>query len=583
MRAHGSRGHDGDSVQPVIRSNADLRRLEERPLADWDLPSSSYALLRDAAARFGNDCAIEFLPAVTEPFDTVVVSYRQLLAGVTRTANALAALGVGRDTAVGIVLPNFPETHFALWGAQTAGIACPINPLLEARQIAGIAADAGCRVLITLGPVPGQDIYEKCRQAAAELPDLEHLVIVDPLHAVTGGAAQLPPDTLPGDAHLFHELLAAAEAEDLRLSSGPTLEDIAACFHTGGTTGRPKLAVLTQGNEVASSFQMSLQFLVDGQQTLLAALPLFHANGAFVTGLSAFRTGSRLLLATPAGFRGEGVLPRFWNLVEHFGVNAVSAVPTILARLLEGVDRDSVPDCLRYVLCGAAPLAPALEQRWLEATGVPILEGYGLTEATCATHTRLLHGAAAPGTVGPVVPYCEALILDPACPDVSNSLAPGEVGLIAIRGPNVFRGYLREADNALCWLAPGLLNTGDLGYLDPEGCLYVTGRQKDLIIRGGHNIDPAEIEATLQGETDVIHVAAVGAPHAELGEVPVAFVELSAGSELDEAALLALIRERIGERAAIPQRVFLVDSMPLTAIGKIYKPDLRERAAAFEL
>jgi hypothetical protein len=295
-----------------------------------------------------------------------------------------------------------------------------------------------------------------------------------------------------------------------------------------------------------------------------------------------------VLLGTPQGWRGEGVIARFWEIVAQHRVNFFSGVPTVYAALLQQpVDGHDLRS-LEYGLCGAAPMPQELIRSVQARCGLKILEGYGLTEGTCVSTVNPPRGESRPGSIGLRVPLQEmkAVLLDEAGRHLRDC-GPGEVGLLLIRGPNVFRGYKVAAHNEGLWIqageGPPWLNTGDLGRCDADGYFYLTGRKKELIIRGGHNIDPAVIEEPLHQHPAVQLAAAIGRPDAHAGEVPVAYVQLRPGAQAQAAELLDFVRERIGERAAVPKAVRIVAEMPLTGVGKIFKPELKlretERAA----
>jgi fatty-acyl-CoA synthase len=286
-------------------------------------------------------------------------------------------------------------------------------------------------------------------------------------------------------------------------------------------------------------------------------------------------------MLTPQGYRGDGVLRHFWQLVERFRASTFSAVPTILATLAAQAPDGADIRTLRQVFCGAAPLPAEVARRFEDVTGVPVCEGYGLTETACLVTLNPASRARRAGTVGLRLPH-QDLAIWKIGPDgrATGACAPGETGVIGVRGPNVFPGYLRASDNDGIWLAPGWLNTGDLGWLDADGFLHLAGRAKDLIIRGGHNIDPAMIEDALLKHPAVALAAAVGQPDEHAGELPVAYVTLKPDADATPDSLLAAARALVPERAAVPVRIDVLDRMPLTPIGKVAKLDLRMRAAS---
>jgi fatty-acyl-CoA synthase len=360
--------------------------------------------------------------------------------------------------------------------------------------------------------------------------------------------------------------------------------DRSSYFCTGGTTGAPKIAMRSHANEVANAWSVG-QFLGDGisaGKTLFCGLPLFHVNGVLVTGLLPFSRGAHVIIGTPAGYRGEGVIQRFWELVEHHRINFFSGVPTVYAALMQQPTQGHDLSSLEYGLCGAAPMPVELMRAFQASTGLTILEGYGLTEGTCVSTCNPPLGERRTGSIGLRLPLqaMKAVVLD----DVGAYLrdcAVAEAGVLAISGPNVFAGYRNPDQDKGLWLdfndRRRWLNTGDLGRQDAEGYFYLTGRKKELIIRGGHNIDPASIEEPLHRHPDVQIAAAVGRPDIHAGELPVAYVQLKPGACVTENELLSFAREQITERAAMPKAIRLVAAMPLTGVGKIFKPELRQR------
>jgi fatty-acyl-CoA synthase len=249
-------------------------------------------------------------------------------------------------------------------------------------------------------------------------------------------------------------------------------------------------------------------------------------------------------------------------------------VPTVLSVLLdvpvEGTDISS----LRYAICGAAPLSVELFKRFEAHSGMKILEGYGLTEGTLVSSVNPLYGERKVGSIGFRIPYQEMKIF---LEDATGwrEAATDEIGCVCVKGPNVFSGYLEEEHNQGVWLEDGWFNTGDLGRQDADGTFWLTGRKKELIIRGGHNIDPLLIEDPLYQLPGVQVAAAVGRPDAHAGEVPLAYVQLQEGSDLTAEKILEHLKKEVGERAAIPKEVILLDEVPLTPVGKIFKPALR--------
>ncbi|WP_241777043.1 AMP-binding protein, partial [Acidovorax sp. Root275] len=297
--------------------------------------------------------------------------------------------------------------------------------------------------------------------------------------------------------------------------------------------------------------------------------------------LAALSAGVETIIPTTGLFRNRQVIANYWRLVEHYHCTYLSAVPTVLAALanvpLEGADIST----LRYCRTGAAILAPELAARFERLFGLHIHESLGMTEMA-GISTITPPGVHAPaGCVGWPLPYTQLRIvaLDAHGNASDQDMPPGEPGMVLFQSPNLFSGFLDAADTAKAFTPDGWLATGDLGFVDGEGRLHLSGRSKDLIIRSGHNIDPKVIEDALGAHPAVQLAAAVGAPDAYAGELPVAYATLVPGAEATEAELLAFTAERVDEAVARPRWVQVLGTMPVTNVGKIYKPDLRQRAA----
>ena len=408
------------------------------------------------------------------------VTYLELLRKVTQAANAFHALGVGSNDVVSYVLPNLLETHYTIWGGEAAGIVNAVNPLLDPDHIAHILNEVQTKVLVTVGPTLGAALWEKVDAVRSRVPSLRAVLVV-------GEDQPLAPGVLPFAAEL------ARQPGD-RLVSGRRIErhDIASCFHTGGTTGLPKVAQHTHLNELADGWSGAVMLGLSARDTLLCGLPLFHVNGVVVTGVVPFLVGAKVVLLGAEGYRSKTAIAHFWRNVERFRASFFSAVPTVYSSLL-GVPIDGADvSSLRYAICGAAPMPPELIRKFEDATGVKILEGYGLTEGTCVSAVNPRDGVRPVGSIGLRIPYqqMKAVVLDPdgRC---ARDCAVDEIGHLVIKGPNVFPGYKDENANRGIWIGDGWLNTGDLARQDADGRFWLTGRQKDLIIRGGHNLDPS--------------------------------------------------------------------------------------------
>jgi fatty-acyl-CoA synthase len=566
----------------LIAKVADVERIELKALTEQYQTENTYDLLRQAAAQHGEREALVFVPKGTADEPPFVYSYAALFRRVTQAANLFHRLGVGPRDVVAYVLPSLPQSHFTLWGGEAAGIACAINPLLEPTHIVEILRAAGAKVLVTLAPGPGGELWDKMATVIEQVPTLETVLQVSLVQFLVPGfvAPASAGKSHAGRTVLDFDAECAREPDD-RLVSGRVIRpgDIASYFHTGGTTGTPKIAQHTHANEVFMSWDLR-EFIGLGPGTVfLCGLPLFHVNGAIGTGPGAWCSGATVLLAGLQGYRTPGLIAGFWRLIERYRVNFFSAVPTVYASLLEVPVAGADVSSLRYAICGAAPMPPEVFRRFEQLTGLKILEGYGLTEATCATCVNPPAGERRIGSVGFAMPYqtVKAAIVGADGRRVRDC-EPEEIGVLLVSGPAVFPGYLREQDNAKLWAEEGWLNTGDLCRIDRDGYVWLTGRAKDLIIRGGHNIDPQLIEEVLATHPSVAIAAAIGQPDAYAGELPMAYVAARPGTTPSPEELVAFCRERIPERAAVPVRIVVLPSLPATAVGKIFKPELRWRA-----
>ena len=553
----------------------DIRAIESRPLEEWDLPSSTYELLVRSADRFGDVPALQLLSSGAAYDSPQTLSFRELLALVRRTANLFIVVGLRRGGVVSALLPNLPQTYATIWGAQAVGVINPINPLLAPEHVAHIVRSAGTEILVVPSPASSPDLWEKAVRVAREVPGLRALLVV-------GGA----PEEERGVGEVvvldYDRLVQAQPADRLMTEHRPEPHEIAAYFHTGGTTGTPKLAAHTHRNEVYMAWAIGVVCGLTNQDVLLSGLPLFHVNAMHVTGLAPLLVGASVVGLGPLGYRDQTVLQNFWKIVAHYRATTLSGVPTVFS-VLSSRPIDADISSLRFAVVGAAPLAPQVQRTFEARTGVPMCEAYGMTEGTCGS-TFTPRDARRPGSVGLRFPYQRVKAVrigDDGRP--VRDCAPGEVGVVMISGPNVFPGYVRQTPDGSVVDASGKVNdgwldTGDLGRIDGDGYLWLTGRAKDLIIRGGHNIDPAVIEDVLYAHPDVAEAAAVGRPDPRAGEVPIAYVALKRGATVTADGLRDYAAARVSEPPAAPKEICLLDELPMTAIGKVFKPALRRDA-----
>ena len=560
-----------------IRSLGDIHRLEAVPLHEALTVRSTYEIFRNAGVAFGSKTALTFLRSADPADAPVRWSYAELLAGIHQTANLLHTLGLEPEDAVAVLLPGCLEYHLALWGGEAAGIVQPLNPLLSDDKLAALMTVAGARVLIAYGSDEESGIWSKAMRLRGQVPSLTTVLRVAPHNEAASSATAALPEGVAD----FNALRAREPAD--RLTSGRDIApgDIAAYFHTGGTTGAPKLARHSHGAQVFTAWaSVKLQGLRDTDITI-NGYPLFHVAGVLPASLASLSAGVEVIIPTPALLRNKAVLANYWRLVEKYRPTSLSAVPTVLAALanvpLAGADISSI----HYCRTGAAVLAPELAARFKRLFGLHVHESLGMTEMA-GISTVTPPGVEGPaGCVGFRLPYSQLRIvaLDEHGDASNRDLAAGEQGMVLFKSPNLFSGFLDPADTARAFTADGWLATGDLGWLDAEGRLNLSGRSKDLIIRSGHNIDPKVIEDALGAHPAVQLCAAVGSPDAYAGELPVIFALLVPGATASEEELLAFTCARVDEAPARPRSVLIIESMPMTNVGKIYKPALRTLAA----
>ena len=550
-----------------IKNLADVENFEKIPIEQRFPYLNTYDILKHGAAINPEATALSFFLSGENYANPSQVIYRDLLAQITRTANLFHDLGVGPRDVITYLLPNLPQTHYILWGGEAAGIVNPINPMLEASTVSEICQAAGTKVLVALGEFEGSDIWEKVSIVRKDLPKLKAVI------RVMG-----PGDEKEG-IYGYDEVINDYNGD--KLDSGRVIDpdDIASMYHTGGTTGTPKLAPHTHFNEAVMTGMVASATELKTGETTLCGLPLFHVNGTTVTGSMPFSMGAHVVLLGVSGYRDPTVMQNFYKIVEHYKAVTFSSVPTVLSVLLDIPKGDADISSLRFAVCGAAPLSVELFKRFETHSGMKIIEGYGLTEGTCVSSVNPYYGERKVGSIGIRIPYHEMKIF---ITDNENRFVreaeTDEIGSVCIKGPNVFKGYLDETHNRGIWPKEDWFNTGDLGRQDKDGYFWLTGRKKELIIRGGHNIDPAAIEEPLYRLDGVQLAAAVGRPDPHAGEVPVAYVQLQEGAELTEEKILDYLKKEMGERAAIPKEVFIIEQIPLTPVGKIFKPSLRWEA-----
>ena len=538
---------------------------------DWAGVRNVFEAIWRIAVTHGDKAAITMLGADPEA-EPRKLTYTDFAEGVARTANAFRALGLQRGDVVAYMLPSLPETHFVLWGAATAASALPLNPLLKAEEIAALCRAGGAKVLVALGPLAGTEIWQKANQVKDMLVSIQALVQVGGERTSEGAGV-----------HLLADLL-RSQPRQLAFGDLPALDDVAAYFHTGGTTGAPKLVIHTHRNQLAGAFGGACAVAAGPDDVFVNGLPMFHVGGAIFCSLSMFVAGAEVVILSPAGFRNPQIVAKFWRIVERTRTTMVGGVPTALSAVAKIDPRGADLSRVRVNISGASMLSRSVAEQLEHITGKPVHELYGMTETGGVLCVDPVWRTRALGSAGYPIAFCEVRARRLEDGKASNQYCdPGEPGMLVVRGANVTPGYKDAAQSRNLFTTDGWLVTGDVGYVDDSGRVFITGRAKDLIIRSGHNIDPAMIEECLMRHPAVADAGAVGMPDSYAGEVPVAYVTLRPGVIATEDELVTFARAHIGEPPALPRKVFVLDQLPMTAVGKIFKPALRQHCAEHHL
>lgn len=547
-----------------------------------DVPKTLYQMLRQTKDKHGSNNAVSFQLQSGPKDKAETLSWNDLFARSCQAANLFRSLGIGETDVVALVLPNCTETVVATLGGAIAGIVNPINPLLEPEQIAAILRETNAKVVVTLKAFPKTDIAQKTYEAVRHAPCVNTVLEIDLNRYLTFPKNLIVPLIRPkvsGNHHAdtldFNKEL-GRQPSDLQFADS-TDDRVAAYFHTGGTTGMPKVAQHRYSGIVYNGW-LGGTLLYTPEDNVICPLPLFHVFACHVILMACIYSGAHVIFPTPAGYRGDGVFDNFWKLIERWKVTFIITVPTAISALMQRpVDADV--STVKTSFSGSAPLPLELFNRFETATGVSVVEGYGLTEATCLVSCNPVDGEKKVGSVGIRLPYTDTRIFKEVDGEPVEC-ATDEVGEICIANPGVWAGntYTEAAKNRNLYYHDKYLRTGDLGRIDADNYMWITGRAKDLIIRGGHNIDPAEIEDALLSHKDVAFAGAVGQPDAHSGEVVCAFVELVSGGTVAADELRKYCDVHVSERAARPKHIEILPELPKTAVGKVFKPDLRKRA-----
>ncbi|MCY4206773.1 MAG: acyl-CoA synthetase [Roseovarius sp.] len=552
----------------------------------WDereKPKTIYGMIKETARANPSGSAISY-QLLSGPKDKAeTLTWQEFHAGICQAANLFRRLGVKEGDVVAMVLPNCIETATAIFGGMIAGIAAPVNPLLEAGQIAAILRETGAKVVVTLMSFPKTDIAQKVSDALLDAPDVQTVLEIDLNRYLSPPKKWIVPLVRPKNPVGHKAKVLDYVEETSRQNSSLDFEDakgdrVGVCFHTGGTTGMPKVVQNRYSGLIYNGWLGENLLPITENETIMCPLPLFHTFAASIVMMLSFKAGLHVVFPTPAGYRGDGVFDNFWKLCERWKATFVMTVPTAVSQKMQRPVNADI-STVKNAFSGSAPMPLELFNRFGNSTGMTVIEGYGLTEVTGLVSCNPPTGEKKVGSVGFSMPYTDVRIYNET-PDGPVECAADEIGEICIASPGVYDGntYTDPDKNVNLFYFGKYLRTGDLGRIDADGYLWITGRIKDLIIRGGHNIDPAIVEDALMANDNVAVAAAIGQPDNHAGEVPCAYVELVEGSNASSEGLMEFCQGNIPERAAIPRHLEIMDELPKTAVGKVFKPDLRKMA-----
>ncbi|MCX7313364.1 MAG: acyl-CoA synthetase [Alphaproteobacteria bacterium] len=552
-----------------LRNLQDIEELERVPLEQRLLSWNANDWIMRGLDLAPSKVAIRYIEDGDPESPATIVTYRELKQKTIAAANLFHSLGVGPDDAVLYLMPTTPQLYTVMLGSIAAGVSCCTNWMLEPEHWAALIRSSRAKVVVALGPTPGYDIWDKLQSVAGELPTGVTILSVQG----TGGR-QLPESDL--------DLLAARQPKDaLTFSRKTTPDDVAAYVHSGGTTGAPKLVKLTHRGFSYKFWANTLVMAHTADEVIFADYPMFHVAGFFGRGIMAVADGMEIVIPSPIGARDKRFIENYWKFVEKFRITMLSGVPTTLAQLSKSPPAGQDLSSLRpYGVTGSTAFPAEVARQLQNICNVRMLASYGATEYTQNVAQPPRDGDPRYGSAGLRLPYTQIKIVEIGDGGhIKRECATDEIGLVVVKGPSVTPGYVDESYNAGILLPDGWFNSGDLGRLDADGFLWITGRAKDVIIRGGHNIDPTVIEETLLKHPEVMLAAAVSKPDAYAGELPIAYVQLvpNAKATADEVQAFALAHST--ERAAAPKEIILVEKMPLTDVGKPAKVQLRLDAA----
>jgi fatty-acyl-CoA synthase len=558
----------GRLARARIRGAADIRQIAAFAPADVLPGPTIYECIRSAASADPAKTAIVHLLSADPQTAPRTLSYAELIDAIERAASLFRESSGNERTSVGIILPMVPEALMAAWAASTAGIASPINPFLEPEHIVSLLNASRATVLVTGCAKHGRGAWDRMAQIVDRVPTLKRVLVVD-----------------SDDPAVDFATAVAARPRGLSFSPEREPHSESTYLPTGGTTAAPKLVRMTHRGQLLMAWLIGAHAGSALDDVIGHAMPNFHVGGANLLTLRSVLYGQTVVTLTTSGFRNVDIVRGFWDIVRQYRVTSLIATPATAAAILAQTDANSTGHGIRIFNCGGSTIPVDVLRGFHRRFGVWLREIWGMSEfhGMVSIHPDI-DAEPVVGSVGQAAPWHKIKVIEV---DTENRFirecAAGERGVLVASGAALAPGYVDERFNAEFFVT-GMpddarwANTGDLGAMDERGNVWIFGRAKDVIIRGGHNIDPKLIEDVLIRHPAVQIAAAIGQPDAAKGEMPIAYVQLKPGATTSVEELLALCREQVQERAAVPVQIQITSQIPLTAVGKINKPALRADA-----
>ena len=531
------------------------------------------AILDESVRNFPNN--------ISTDFEGQTLTYAQLGDAVDKFASVLRDLGVGKGTRVGTLLPNLPQNVITYYATlRLGGIIVENNPLYTERELEHQLNDAGVEVLVVM-----DQMYPKIKEIRNELPKLREVIVTNVFDAFKGIKAILGPMTKKGKSvtapvaktepvKFWKDLMRSAKGG---VSQTPidAKEDLALLQYTGGTTGVSKGVMLTHYNLVANVTQARAWFTdaEPGKESVLIALPLFHSYGQTVCMNVGIMLSGKLVLAP-----NPRDLPAVLHTINRTKPTIFPGVPTLYANLLAHPKlKETDMSSIRLCFSGAAPLPVEVQEQWEKVTGGRLVEGYGLSETSPIATGNPLYGKRKIGTIGLPVPETDIKLVD--VEDPSKEVAAPGPGELCIKGPQVMQGYWNRPDETHEVLRDGWLYTGDIAEVDEEGYIKIVDRKKDMIIVGGFNVYPRDVEEVLYANQKVLEAAVIGKPNPRSGETVKAFIVLKPGQTMTEDEINKYMRDNL-TAYKVPKEYEFVDDLPKTMVGKVLRRALVEQEKA---